>query len=370
MASTNDNAVSLEAISKLLKSVAENTKSNSIAIQKLMENEGSSKRKLVTPSDDECSSIVLKCKRFCANDTEPSTSRENLDNSLSADEDHLFENDEDSSFAENFLLPVDEPVDNDTSDIPILCSGTKGSWQPSSSTLKWFCQVADTELEDSLIDEVTEKFQPASEVEKHFEPPKLPKSIWDRLVHNNSELSNQRNIIKSQKIICNAMMPLLTVLDSMENSDPNQLLLANSIQLLCTSNLKLSKARRTAIAPFVKPDLRKSLFEQPASHLHLFGSEFESCTESAIKAQSSLSRILLPPKSKSFSKPSESRPSGSSRYNKTKPNNEYRSKQPFQSVQRGRTTRFRGNSYRGRRPQDPPKGRTNSKVFEQVATNI
>ena len=218
MDNNSENVISLESISKLLKTVADNTKANSAAIQKLMQSEEPSKRKLVEqPSDDECASVVLKCKRFKgaldnAASTSGSASRVNLDISVSEDEGQYFENEDDASFAENFLLPTEESGDNDVSDIPILSSGTIGSWQPSSSTLNWFRQVADTELDDQLIEEVSKQFQPSSEIEKHFEPPKLPKSIWDRLVNNNSELAKQRNIIKSQKIICNAMMPLFTVL--------------------------------------------------------------------------------------------------------------------------------------------------------------
>ena len=96
-------------------------------------------------------------------------------------------------------------------------------------------------------------------------------------------------------------MPLLSVLDSLDIKDPNQKLLASAIQVLCSANLKLSKTRRGAVRPLVKPELRSILCDQKVSHLHLFGSDFDKCNETASKAHSSITiKVLIPPKRNFF----------------------------------------------------------------------
>ena len=102
-------------------------------------------------------------------------------------------------------------------------------------------------------------------------------------------------ILKSQKLLCGALMPLLSVIDSLDSKYPNQKLLASAIQVLFSANLKLSKTRRGAVRPLVKPELRSILCDQKVSHLYLFRSDYDKCTKTASKAHFYITKVLLPP---------------------------------------------------------------------------
>ena len=147
-----------------------------------------------------------------------------------------------------------------------------------------------------------ENFIPPSESKKHFEPPKLPLSIWNRLksANNSDELFRQKAILKSQKYQTNAILPLLSVLESMGPADPNQKLVASAVQMLCSSNLQLSRLRRTVIAKHVNLELKQPLFSQPVTHLHMFGSDHDTSADRALKSQATSFQKMLTQKAKPF----------------------------------------------------------------------
>ena len=180
------------------------------------------------------------------------------------------------------------------------------SWEAPKRSFEWFKRIADSKLSEGDLEDFMKDFVPAKEVGKHFDPPKLPNSIWSRIKFQNScsdELFKQRSIMKSQKFQTSALMPLLSVLESLKPSDPNQKLVASAIQMICSSNLQLTRFRRTSVAKFVKSELRQPLFSQPVTHLHMFGAEENKSAKKVIKTQAtSFSKVLNPviTKSKSF----------------------------------------------------------------------
>ena len=167
----------LSEIKVLLKSLTSQTKENSLAIQELAK-----KRKLDSRDSDEAQPVLkLKCKRV-RTDHEPPVDVSDSDQGGSCSENDCGSS---SAFASSFLLPDEELSAASSSDsspeLPILGSENVGSWVPSARTMDWFCKVADHELVDGQIDSLFDKFLPAPEIAPHFEPPKLPKPIWDRL---------------------------------------------------------------------------------------------------------------------------------------------------------------------------------------------
>ena len=212
------------------------------------------------------------------------------------------------------LPMVDVDPENDTGilsgseefDIPVLAAKPLHSWEAPKRSFEWFKRIADSELSEGDLEDFMKDFVPAKEVGKHFDPPKLPNSIWSRIKFQNScsdELFKQRSIMKSQKFQTSALMPLLSVLESLKPSDPNQKLVASAIQMICSSNLQLTRFRRTSVAKFVKSELRQPLFSQPVTHLHMFGAEENKSAKKVIKTQAtSFSKVLNPviTKSKSF----------------------------------------------------------------------
>ena len=179
-------------------------------------------------------------------------------------------------------------------EIPFLpSSDPPTSWSPSSKILNWFMKVADVELKEAQMDSFLEEFVPSKENKPHFKPPRLPHVIWKKLKNDKDPaMPNLKNTYKSQSLISSAMMPLLTVLDSLDKEDPNLKLLAHAIEILCSCNLQLSRTRRSSVAKITKPELKPALLAHPVTHLHLFGEDFESSADSACKTQLSSLKVL------------------------------------------------------------------------------
>ena len=68
-------------------------------------------------------------------------------------------------------------------------------------------------------------------------------------------------------------------------------------------------------APYLKKDIKMSMLSQPVLHDHLFGQEFDKCTEQVIKEQSATQKILhkaqsyVPQLSSSTGHPRKAQPS-------------------------------------------------------------
>lgn len=223
----------------------------------------------------------------------------------------------DAEMLENLLLsesldPTGNISHSDSSEdfeIPTLGSEPNFNWEPPKKAFAWFQKIADTELTDNQLEDFLGRFVPTDDVSQHFQPPKMPKIIWNQLCagsSNSAEMYKQRTVFKSQKLLGSSIMPLLTVLESLKGTDPNREFLASAIQMICTSNLQLSRLRRASIAKFVKPEVKHALFSQPVSHLHLFGTDFDSSAELAVKNLSSFQKVIMTPKKKFNNVPSTS----------------------------------------------------------------
>ena len=184
-------------------------------------------------------------------------------------------------------------------DFPIISGESQPTWSPEPRTLAWFKKIADMELKQEQVDSILNDFIPPENLNEHFTPPVLPTSIWNQIKsESSSDIAKQRVVFRSHKLISSSLMPLLSVLESLDGDDPNQKLVASAIQLLCSSNLNLSRYRRSYVSKYVKPEMKQALLSQPVTHQHLFGSDFDSSAEIVTKSQSSFQRLLLPQKPK------------------------------------------------------------------------
>ena len=241
-------------------------------------------------------------------DIEPDVFNEEFaDNySPSVDDSQFQEEDESDKLLADYLLSESSEQGEDSDDlggIPVIGPKQQFNWVPPKNSFKWFQNIADTELSEDQLEDFMSRFVSPTDTECHFEPPKLPNVIWSKLTAGggkSDEYFKQRSIFKSQKLLSSTMKPLLSVLNSLKPSDPNQEILASAIQVLCTTNLQMSRLRRTAISKFVKSDMRQPLFAQPVSHLHLFGSDIDSSADKAVKNLSSFQKMLYVPKKKSY----------------------------------------------------------------------
>ena len=111
-----------------------------------------------------------------------------------------------------------------------------------------------------------------------------------------------RVAFKAQSFTYTAVMPLLSVLDSMDPKDTeSRNKISTAIQLICTANLQINRFRRSMISPLLKKDMRKSLLSHPIRHDNLFGQDFEKCAEQAITEQSAKTKIMHHNKFQNFS---------------------------------------------------------------------
>ena len=146
-------------------------------------------------------------------------------------------------------------------DIPVIDSSSSPSWTPPKKTFAWFKSkgIADYELSNADIKSLKEEFTPPDDVQEFFTPPLLPDSIYSELAECTHDDKRQAIIKKIQSISTLALMPLLSVLELTESKSESQALLAKAIQMVCHTNLQLSRLRRTLVARFVNPEIRKSM---------------------------------------------------------------------------------------------------------------
>lgn len=205
-------------------------------------------------------------------------------------------NDEETEPATSSKESDTEVNPHDDNDLPIICNKAGGNWEISEDTMKWYQTVADLELDNDQMASLEDMYVPPDNLVADFVPPPIPNVFWNKMRNNSTELYKQKAILKSQKMNTLAIKPLLSVLDQMDRNDPKVNMIASSVQLMCSANLQLSRLRRASTSRLMKNELKNNLFSCPVTHLNLFGSDFESAADQAIKSQSSSHKVLFHPK--------------------------------------------------------------------------
>ena len=186
---------------------------------------------------------------------------------------------------------------------PTLSRSDNATWHPSTYLIDWYKVVADTELDDEQIASVTDDFKPPDDLAAIFEPPLLSKAIWSRCKSFPAELQLQKSLSSVQKTVSSAIKPLLSVLDSLDSSDPNRAEIASAIQL-SHANLKTSRVCRRLLSRHLLNEVKPGLFSQPVTFSELFGSPFENAVEEACKSYSSENKGIFIPQPKQHNLPS------------------------------------------------------------------
>ena len=281
--------------------------------------------------------------------------------------DHLLEEEHSPSNDEPQFASSDSPTppnqeqgDNQEIGFPIIGSTSKSNWQPSDKVLNWYTKVADSELTEEQISLITSEYIPPESIAIHFNPPKIPNVLYKKLKSNPTESFKLKPLNKCQQSSMLAIRPLLTILESMDPEDPNMLHLTRAIQLLCHNNLQTSRMRRSLTASSIKADMRPFLFSQPVTHTFLFGDDFETVADSALKKQASSNKVLFTPKRQSTSQSISVVDSGT-----LKPSDFAKPGPSAASTSGQNPGAHRGGSFRGRnnrgRGQSRGKGRDSSK---------
>ena len=181
-------------------------------------------------------------------------------------------------------------------DLDVIGGSEKESWAPSKKVFEWFLHVADLEMKKEDLDKIKKDFKASEELTSHFEPPRLPSSVWNSINSsaNHNESTRLKTIFKAQEYICHAMKPLLSSLSLLPKESRSNL--STAIQLLCNANLTLNRYRRAVVTPHIKKDLRKQILSLPVSHNSFFGENFEKSADSVLKEQNTLSKIFIAPR--------------------------------------------------------------------------
>ena len=232
------------------------------------------------------------------------------DAELHSEEDQSDKDNNDFDDLEQILMRSDNDSDDDEDDVlEIMGDKKKANWSPSKKLFSWYEKVSDLELSKDILDSLKEEFLANEEIQAHFEPPRFPQPLWNTVQSSQSDLLKLKTLYKSQENLFLAIKPLLTVAESCpKEMRPNIL---KSIQLICSSNLSLNRFRRLTLAPHLKPELRKQLLSLPIKHNSLFGEDFGKVTDSLIKDNSTIEKIIN--KKKTFKANNKSRFSSNSK---------------------------------------------------------
>ena len=204
-------------------------------------------------------------------------------------------------------------------EIPIINCSSSPSWSPPKKSFAWLKKkgIADYELTNADIKSLKEEFSPPEEVKEFFTPPLLPDSIYSELAECSQDDKRQAIIKKIQSLSTLALMPLLSLLELTEPKSESQALAAKTIQILCHTNLQLSRLRRTLVARFVNPEIRKAMYSQPITHSSFFGTDWSTSADAALKARALSTKLVNRPPTRIRGSTSSNSARGS--YGRTRP---------------------------------------------------
>ena len=178
-------------------------------------------------------------------------------------------------------------------DLDIIGGSEGESWTPSKKSFEWCLKVADLEMKKEDLDKIKKDFKANEKLSSHFEPPRLPTSVWNSInsSSNHTEGTRLKTIYKAQEYICLAVKPLISSLSLLPKESRSNL--STAIQLLCNANLTLNHYRRAVVTPHIKKDLRKQILGLPVTHDSFFGENFEKTADTVLKEQNTLNKIFI-----------------------------------------------------------------------------
>ena len=287
-----------------------------------------------------------KCGTSTRDVLDVSYNPENLDDSdISESEEPI-----DSYSSLEQMILDDHESDKEVSDLEeneesfnILGKTPSSAWSPAERVLKFYLKIADLELSKEVLSELSEEFKTNPDLDNHFTPPKFPPSFWELVQKSSSDLFKLKALFKIQENLFLALKPLLSCLENCPKESKDNL--TKAIQLIATSNLNLNRFRRITIAPFLKTDIKKQILSLPVKHDSFFGDDFAKSSDTIIKEQATLEKIIHKPfpKRQNFRQKQEMphnsnrgkffRGSGRGRYNKSRGGKKFGTRRPFNPSQ-------------------------------------
>ena len=208
---------------------------------------------------------------------------EESENEMDHLEREMLKDDEDGNQEEN------DESDNDE-EFNYIGGTPPAKWTPSARSLKLYLKVANIELKKDELDKIQDEFKTEPDLDPHFNPPRFPQSLWSAVQGSSSDLFKLKFLFRTQENLYLAIKPLLASLDSCPKEIQDNII--KSIQLICSANLNLNRFRRFTIAYHLKPELKKQILSIPVQHDSFFGDDFAKVSDSIIKEQTALDKII------------------------------------------------------------------------------
>ena len=197
--------------------------------------------------------------------------------------------------------PIDEELFN--------MYGLTINWELAPELISWLESIKNKEVPFNVLKTINESFVPKEEIQPFFTAPALPQAISRLLFTAPKGISRGPKMLNTillrvQKELCIAYKPLLEVLnffysdaysflietvpDLKETLASHKLQLSQSLAIIVSSALKVSKARKHALRPLLRYSSSNLLQQQPTSQ-HVLGSDdLATLSDRATKEQKAI----------------------------------------------------------------------------------
>ena len=203
------------------------------------------------------------------NNVIPSTDVEDNDNGSDGQEDDNLSCPENEIINEDNLSNVDSAVgpDNEKT-LNILEQERNDFWCTLDYILDLYKKISNIHLKDVIL----------------FMPTMSPDSIWSSIEVFSSDFHKQISLYDIQAKVFSSLKPQLSILGSSKD-DETKTKITSVTQMLCSTNLDMSRLHRVCAAPFFKREYKKSFLKLPITQQFLFGKDFYKWSEKVVKEQ-------------------------------------------------------------------------------------
>ena len=147
------------------------------------------------------------------------------------------------------------------------------NWDPAQKIFSWMKTVCDKEVPPAVTKEIHDSFIPPLDSQQLFVPPKLPQAIVDKLASAPKNLLKVPKIVndhlnRAQKELAVAYKPIIEVMSFFYTEEfanlkeivpqlapllsSHKTLLSQSLALLVSAGIKISKARKDSLRPIFR----------------------------------------------------------------------------------------------------------------------
>ena len=189
------------------------------------------------------------------------------------------------------------------------------NWKPAPAVMAWLKEVRSREVPPQVLKEVNDNMVPQVELQPLFTPPDLPQAISDRLKNAPQSISKvpkmvNDHLLRAQRELAVAYKPFIELLSFYFSSqfktlkefipeishilESHKMLLSQSLALVVSSGIKISKARKDALRPIFKSEAAAVLRHNPTAAQVLGSEDLAKLSEDASREKKAFSGVFRP----------------------------------------------------------------------------